>query len=208
MKRKNKGSRDLAHDLGREERITRGRFCHVKVLLSTRVSFFFSFSLRTSQAKRLLRFDLLGSRAGAEMQNWGRGHAWSARRTGSITAPTGTRDLRSLSHQYIFLTMNKSFSICHLMYSPIGADCSTRSFPLFVSLRVLPSTPTLWSRMKNTAPKVIKYHNVPLLKSRSASKEHDCECNCGRFKGCQEDEAERIPLSCHRPANEHNQGKS
>lgn len=143
MKRKNKGSRDLAHDLGREEGITRGRFCHVKVLLSTRVSFFFSFSLRTSQAKRLLRFDLLGFRAGAWMQNWGRGHACSACRTGSITASTGTRDLRPLSHQYIFLTMNNFFYICHLMYSPIGADCSTRNFPPFLSLRMLPSIPTL-----------------------------------------------------------------
>lgn len=103
----------------------------------------FSFSLRASQANRLLRFDLLGVSAGAYMQKWGRGHACSAYRTRTITACT--RDLKSFSHQYIFLTMKKSVYICHFMYSSTGvtADCSTHNFPLISSLRMLPSIPTL-----------------------------------------------------------------
>lgn len=71
------------------------------------------FLLRTSQANRLRRFDLLGFSAGAYMRKWGRGHACSAYRTGSVTA--SARHLKSFSHYYIFLTIKKSIYICHFM---------------------------------------------------------------------------------------------
>lgn len=106
-------------------------------------------SLSTSQANRLLRFDLLGFSAGADIQKWGRGHACSACKTESITecdlVMTVTRDLKSFSHQNIFLTMKKSIYISHFMYSSIGvtADHLTRKLPLLSSLRMLPGIPML-----------------------------------------------------------------
>lgn len=164
----------------------------------------FSFSLRASQANRLLRFDLLGAqehtcRSGGEVMHAAHTGLEPLQRVLVILNHFLTSTFFSQwRNPFIFVTSCTHQQESQLTVQLIISHWFQVSVCSPAFLRCSPG----WRQQ----PPVIKYHNV--LTSSSASKEYERECRCGHFKGCQEDGAERIALSCQKPANEHNQGRS